>query len=125
MPHPAHGPGQLAGRGPPRGPQQVRDVDQVGQHLAVVGGRALIVASVGQHLPSQLPGQPPRRQPQQPLVGEEDGQAGQRLEPLDQVVAADVVLQVAAQETRVGRERGGEIRLDVAARHEVTVQPAP
>ena len=125
MPHPVDGRGQLAGRGLSRGPQQVRHVDEVGQHLAVIGGRALVVAAVGQHLRGQLPGQPPQRQPEQPLVGEEDGQPGQRLEPLDQVVAADVVLQVAAQESRVSRQPGGEIRLDVAARRQSAVQAAP
>ena len=65
------------------------------------------------------------RQPQEPLVGEEDGQADQGLEPLDQVVAADVVLQVPAQESRMGREPGDEVRFDVAASHEIMVQAAP
>ena len=91
----------------------------------MIGGRALVVTAVGQHLPVQLAGQPPDRAAQQPLVGEEDGQAGHRLDPLDQVVAADVVLQVAAQEAGVGGERGGEGRLDVAAGHELAVQAAP
>ena len=91
----------------------------------MIGGRALVVTAVGQHLPVQLAGQPPDRAAQQPLVGEEDGQASHRLEPLDQVVAADVVLQVAAQETGLGSEPGDEGRLDVAAGHELAMQATP
>ena len=125
MPHPVDGGGYLAGRGLARGPQQIRHVDEIGEHLAVIGGRALVVAAVGQNLPGQLPGQTPDRQPQEPLVGEEDGQADQSLEPLDQVVAADVVLQVPAQESRMGREPGDEVGFDVAPGHKIVVKTAP
>ncbi len=83
------------------------------------------MAAVGQDLPGQLPGQPTKRQLKQPLVGEEDGQAYESLEILDQVVAAEVVLQVSTQESRVSRQPGDEIRLDVAAGREITVQAAP
>ena len=51
---------------PAGGPEQAVDVDQVGEHLAVVGGRPLVVAAVGQHLHGQLPGQPVERLVQQP-----------------------------------------------------------
>ena len=68
---------------------------------------------------------PPARQPKEPLVGEEDGQADQGLESFDQVVAADVVLQVTAQESRVRPEAGDKIRFDIAAGHELAVQAAP
>jgi hypothetical protein len=100
-PHAVDGRAYLPGRGPPRGSQQVHHVDEVGQYLAVVGGSALVVAAVGQDLPGHLAGQPAQRQPQQALVGEEDGQAGKRLQSLDQVVAADVVFQVTTQESSV------------------------
>ena len=43
---------RLAGR-----PEQPRDVDQVGEDLAVVGGRSLVVTAVGQHLHGELSGQ--------------------------------------------------------------------
>ena len=131
-PHAVDGRGQLGDRSPhpasrpsPLARSRSATSIEVGQDLAVIGGRALVVAAVGQDLPGQLPGQPAHGQPQQPLVGEEDGQAGQGLEALDQVVAADVVLQVAAQETRVSREPGDEVRFDVAASCEITVQAAP
>ena len=42
------------GRRPPGRAEQVRHVDEVGEHLAVVGRRALVVAAVGQHLHGQL-----------------------------------------------------------------------
>jgi hypothetical protein len=48
--HAGHGGGELAGWGPVGGLQQVRYVDEVGEDLAVVGGRALVVAAVGQDL---------------------------------------------------------------------------
>ena len=82
--------------------EQVGHVDQVGQHLAVVGRGALVVAAISQHLHAELADQQPQRPAQQRLVAQEDGQPGQRLEVLDQVVAADVGLQVTAQEPGVG-----------------------
>ena len=83
------------------------------------------MAAVGQDLRAHLPGQPQHRQPQQPLVGEEDSQPDQRLEVLDQVIADDVVLQVAAQEPRVSREPGDEFGFHFAACYEAAVQAAP
>ena len=47
------------------------------------------------------------------------------LSPFDQVVAADVVLQVAAQESGVRRQPGGEFRFELTAGNQSAVQAAP
>jgi hypothetical protein len=125
VPHLVDGSSYLTGRGLARCPEQIHNIEEVSEHLAVIGRRALVVAAVSQNLSSQLPGQPPQRQPQEPLIGEENGKASQGLESFDQVVAADVVLEVPTQKSRMSREPGDEIRFYVAPGCEVMVQTAP
>ena len=66
------------------------------------------MAAVGQHLHGKLPGQPVQRLVQQSVIGEEHRQPGQRLEVLDQVIAADIRFQVPPQETGVRGQAGEE-----------------
>ena len=75
---------------------------EIGEHLAVVGRRTLIVTAVRQHLDGQLRRTgPSERAPQQSFVAKEDGQASERLEVLHQMVAADVALEMPPQESGV------------------------
>ena len=116
---------QARGGRPPGRAEQVGYVDQVAEHLAVVGRGTLVVAAVGQHLHGQLGGEPLQRPGEQPLVAQEHAEPGQRLEALDQVIAAHVGLEVAAEEPGVRRDLAQELRLQVAARDQVAVQAAP
>ncbi len=111
--------GRLAGR-----PEQLREIDQVGEDLAVIGGGPLVVTPVRQDLHRQLSGQGVQDGAQLPFVPEEHRETGERLEVLDQVIAADVGLQVPAQEPGVRRQAGQEGVLDRTARDQVAVQPA-
>ena len=99
-------------------------VDEVGEHLAVVGGRPFVVTTVGQHLHRQLPGQPVQHAGEQVIIGEEHGETGQCLEVLDQVVAADVGFDVPPQEAGVCRQVRDEAFLDLAPGDQVGMQPA-
>ena len=89
-------------------PQHLIALEQVGKDLAVVGGRALVVAAVRQHLLAELllkvfhsQGAPA---PRLDSI-KECARPQQRLHVLDQVVAEDVGLEVADQEADLLRER--------------------
>ena len=109
---------------PARGTQQAGDVDEIAEHLAVIGGRPLVVTAIGQHLDGDLPAQPAEHAGEQSVVGEEHRQASQCLQVLDEVIAAHVRFQVAAQEARVRGELAAEQSLDRAAGSQGAVDPA-
>ena len=83
----------------------------VQQHLAVVHRAALVVAAVGQHLHRRLGFQDPpahteplrRRRVGQPCPRHHQGEG-----VLDQMVAAHVVFQVAAEEAGLGAQAAGQ-----------------
>ena len=108
----------------PCGPQQASDVDEITEYLTVVRRRSFVVAAIRQHLHLDLPAQPPDRHGEQRVVAEEDRETGQRLQVLDEMVAADVRLQAAAQETGVRGKLAAKRAFDRAAMDEVAVNPA-
>ena len=67
------------------------------------------MAAVRQHLHGQLPASRRSAWAEQRVVGEEHREPGERLQVLDEVVAADIGFQVAAQEPSVRREFGAEL----------------
>ena len=56
MPHAFDGRGYLVGRGVADRPHELHYVNEVGEHLAVIGRRPFVVAAVGQDLCRQLAG---------------------------------------------------------------------
>ena len=98
-----------------RGPQQVAHVEQVGEHLAVVRGRAFVVAAVGEHLYRQLAGEVVAAEGQQVAVAEEHAEADEGLQVLDEVVAADIELDVGSKEAGVHGKLVHEGVVEVAA----------
>jgi hypothetical protein len=104
--------------------QQSGQVDEVAEHLAVIRGRALVVAAVWQQLDLQLPADPAQGPAEQRVVTEEDRQAGQRLEVLDEVVAPHVGLEVTAQEPGERGQLASVRSLDTAAANQPREQTA-
>jgi hypothetical protein len=83
------------------------------------------VPAVRQHLDAELAAQPVQSAGEQAFIAQEDTEASERLEVLDQVVAAHVGLQVPAQEAGVRRQLAAELRFQVRARYQVAMQAAP